>query len=80
VLPGITRELIFEIRHNVGVEVREQILRDDDLFNAEEAFLTSTTREMVPIVRVNERPIGSGKPGTVTCKLLKAFRELARRS
>jgi branched-chain amino acid aminotransferase len=80
VLPGITRELIFEVGRNVGVEVREQILRDDDLFNAEEAFLTSTTRELVPIVAVNQQPIGSGKPGATSCKLLKAFRELARRS
>lgn len=80
VLPGITREFVFEVGRNVGVEVREQILRDDDLFNADEAFLTSTTRELVPIVTVDQRAIGNGKPGAITCKLLKAFRERARRS
>ena len=74
-LPGITRELIFEIGRHAGIEVREQILRDDDLFGADEAFLTSTTREVLPIVSVDEKVIGSGNPGPVTSKLLQAFRE-----
>ncbi len=77
-LPGITRELIFEVGRSVGIEVREQMLRDHDLFDADEAFLTSTTRELVPIVAVNERAIANGKPGAGTRKLLKAFRDLAR--
>ena len=47
--------------------------RDADLFAADEAFLTSTTREVVPIVTVDDRPIGSGKPGPVTRALLEAF-------
>ncbi len=76
-LPGITREFLFDIGKQIGVDVREQILRDDDLFGADEAFLTSTTREAVPIVTVNDRTIGTGKPGPVTWKLLKAFRTLA---
>jgi branched-subunit amino acid aminotransferase/4-amino-4-deoxychorismate lyase len=59
--------------------MRRHVLRDDDLFDAEEAFLTSTTREIVPIVAVDERAIGNGKPGTVTRRLLKAFRDFARR-
>ena len=41
-LPGITRQFVFEIGRNVGIEVREQVLRDNDLFDADEAFLTST--------------------------------------
>src|SRR5256714_3968960 len=49
-LPGITREFVFEIGREAGIEVREQVLYDDDLFHADEAFLTSTTREIVPIV------------------------------
>ncbi len=73
-LPGITREFIFEIGRDAGIEVREQVLRDGDLFGADEAFLTSTTREVLPIVTVDDRTIGSGRPGPVTSKLLKAFR------
>jgi len=76
-LPGITREFLFEVGRDVGIDVREQVLRDDDLFAADEAFLTSTTREAVPIVEVDERTIGSGKPGPVTKQLLKGFRERA---
>jgi len=74
-LPGITREFIFEIGRDAGIEVREQVLRDDDLFTADEAFLTSTTREVLPIVTVNDDHIGEAKPGSVTLKLLNAFRE-----
>jgi branched-chain amino acid aminotransferase len=77
-LPGITREFLFEIGAGIGVAVREQVLRDGDLFGADEAFLTSTTREIVPIVKVDERPIGSGAPGRVTRALLDAFRAKAQ--
>ena len=76
-LPGITREFLFDIGRDVGVEVREQTLRDAELFNADEAFLTSTTRELVPITTVNDRAIGNGKPGPVTWKLLEEFRRRA---
>ncbi|HZE12917.1 MAG TPA: aminotransferase class IV [Chthoniobacterales bacterium] len=72
-LPGITRELLFEIGPNAGIDVREQVLRDDDLFGADEAFLTSTTREVLPIVTVDESQIADGKPGSVTRKLMKIF-------
>ncbi|HKP04328.1 MAG TPA: aminotransferase class IV [Chthoniobacterales bacterium] len=73
-LPGITREFLFEIGPEIGVEVREQVLRDDDLFAANEAFLTSTTREVLPIVAVDDRAIGAGRPGPITLQLLDAFR------
>ena len=73
-LPGITREFLFDVGTDVGVDVREQVLRDADLFGADEAFLTSTTRELVPIVAVGDRRIGDGRPGTVTRRLLDGFR------
>jgi branched-chain amino acid aminotransferase len=73
-LPGITREFVFEIGRGAGIEVREQVLRNDDLFGADEAFLTSTTREILPIVGVDDRAVGSGAPGPVTLALLKRFR------
>ncbi len=62
---------------SLGIPVREAVLRDDDLFDADEAFLTSTTREVLPIVTVDGRPIGSGRPGPVTRKLLDAYRAQA---
>jgi branched-chain amino acid aminotransferase len=76
-LPGITREFLFDIGPDVGVEVREQVLYDADLFGADEAFLTSTTREAVPITTVDGRPIGTGRPGPVTLRLLEGFRRRA---
>jgi branched-chain amino acid aminotransferase len=76
-LPGITREFLFEVGRDVGIDVREQVLRDEDLLEADEAFLTSTTREAVPIVNVDGTTIGSGKPGPVTRRLLQGFRERA---
>src|SRR6476646_1907817 len=54
-LPGITREFLFEVGAALGIPVREAVLRDDDLFGADEAFLTSTTREVVPIVKVDDK-------------------------
>lgn len=77
-LPGITREFLFDVGKEVGVDVCEQVLRDGDLFSADEAFLTSTTREAVPIVAVDDRTIGNGRPGPVTKKLLEGFRRCAQ--
>ena len=76
-LPGITREFLFEIGADTGIAVREQVLRDEDLLGADEAFLTSTTREIVPIVQVDDRTIGSGRRGPVTGALLAGFRQRA---
>ena len=74
-LPGITREYVFEIGPRAGIEVREATLRDADLYAADEAFLTGTTREIVPITRVDDRVVGPGVPGPVTRSLLTAFRD-----
>jgi branched-chain amino acid aminotransferase len=77
-LPGITREYLFDIGQREGIPVREETLRDDDLFGADEAFLTGTTREIVPIVTVDNRTIGNGQPGPTTLRLLDAFRRSTR--
>ena len=76
-LAGITRGFLFEVGAEHGIPVREQVMRDGDLFGADEAFLTSTTREVVPIVRVDEKTIGTGAPGPVTRALLDGLRERA---
>ena len=76
-LPGITREFVFDLGWEIGVEVREQPMRDADLLGADEAFLTGTTREIVPITSVDGTTIGSGAAGPVTRRLLQAFRRAA---
>jgi branched-chain amino acid aminotransferase len=77
-LPGITRAFLFEVGAELGIPVREAVLHDDDLFGADEAFLTSTTREAVPIVQVDSTRIGAGVPGPVTKALLQGFRKKAQ--
>jgi branched-chain amino acid aminotransferase len=76
-LPGITREFVFEVGNDAGVTVRDRVLHDTDLLEADECFLTSTTKEIVPIVQVDGTKIGTGAPGLVTRKLLEAFRKRA---
>jgi branched-chain amino acid aminotransferase len=77
-LPGITREFLFEIGPARGIPVREAVLRDESLLGADEAFLTSTTREIVPIVQVDDTRIGDGRPGPITVALLQTFRAQAQ--
>jgi len=77
-LPGITREFLFEIGAGAAIPVREAVLKDADLLGADEAFLTSSTREVVPIVQVDDRRIGAGIPGPITRRLLDGFRRQAQ--
>lgn len=77
-LVGLTRNFLFEVAAEIGVPVREQVIQEADLFGADECFLSSTTRELVPIVRVDDHVIGSGKPGPVTARLLDGFRARVR--
>jgi branched-subunit amino acid aminotransferase/4-amino-4-deoxychorismate lyase len=69
---------MFEVGRAAGIPVRESVLKDGDLFGADEAFLTGTTREIMPIVKVDDRDIGSGLPGPVTKTLHETFRQMAR--
>jgi branched-chain amino acid aminotransferase len=77
-LEGVTRTFLFEVGRDVGVEVRDETLYPKDLETADEAFITSTTRELTPVVRVDEQIIGSGRPGSVTKTLLDGYRKRAR--
>jgi branched-chain amino acid aminotransferase len=76
-LAGITRGFVFELGNTLGIPVEETPLRDDDLFAADEAFFTSTTKELMPIVQVDDRRIGPGEPGVVTKTLLAEYRRVA---
>jgi branched-chain amino acid aminotransferase len=76
-LEGVTRAFLFEVGQETGIDVREDTLYPADLDTAEEAFITSTTRELSPVVRIDDRIIGTGKPGPVTKKLLEGYRRRA---
>lgn len=83
ILEGVTRGVVIALARGLGIPVHERELVPDDLFSADEAFITSTTRELVPVVAVwqgeVERPIGSGSPGPLTRRLLQEFRDRAQR-
>lgn len=76
-LEGITRAFIFELGRAEGIDIREATLRPEDLGSADEAFITSTTREISPVVSVDRRQIGPGRPGPLTRRLLDAYRTRA---
>ncbi|HEX7064900.1 MAG TPA: D-amino-acid transaminase [Bacillales bacterium] len=73
ILNGITRKKVFELAENLGLGVNEQEFTVEELLNADEAFITSTTSEVTPVVQVDNARIGDGEPGTVTRKLQQAF-------
>jgi len=79
-LPGITRAFLFEVGEEAGIRVRESVLRDADLFGADEVFFTSTTRGVVPATRVDDHLIGSGAPGPITNALRLAYDKKAQTS
>ena len=73
-LPGVTREFVLELASSLGIDAREARLTPDDLRTADEVFLTGTTREVTPVVAIDDHVVGSGKPGAVTTQLLREFR------
>ena len=77
-LYGITRKVVLELSAELGHRVAETNLTRYDLFNADECFLTGTGAELVPVVRIDGRPIGDAKPGPVTQRLVERYRALTK--
>jgi branched-chain amino acid aminotransferase len=77
-LPGITRQTVIELANRLGIKVVEREAQLEELMRADEAFLTNSLIELMPLTRVNDKPIGQGKTGKVTRKLLVAYREAVR--
>ncbi|HEY3353048.1 MAG TPA: aminotransferase class IV [Polyangia bacterium] len=80
ILDGITRRQTLALAQAAGIETREAMLEPADLRGAEEAFLTSTVRGILPVVRVDGAAIGDGRPGPVTLALRRGYLELAART
>lgn len=76
ILMGITRNTVIALAVNLGLLVQETLLTKDDLYRAEEVFLTNSSGEVIPVVQVDDQVIGSGKPGSQTLALLKSYRQL----
>jgi branched-chain amino acid aminotransferase len=79
ILAGITRRLVLDLCRQIGVPAGEETLRVTDLFDADEVFITSTTKEATPVRSIDGRPVGSGQPGPVHGRILQAYREYAHR-
>ncbi len=77
ILAGITREVVLELASSLDIPLREEPLELAELLGADEAFLSSTTKEVLPIRQVDESLIADGRPGRVTRKLMDAFRAYA---
>jgi branched-chain amino acid aminotransferase len=79
-LYGITRGVVIEMAKESGMGVAETNLTRYDLFNADECFLTGTGAELIPVVKIDGRVIGSGKPGAVTKNLVQKYHALTKSS
>lgn len=78
ILPGITRESVIKISKDMGFEVKEERFSRDELYISDEVFFTGTAAEVTPVVNVDGRKIGDGRPGPITLKIQKKFFEVAR--
>ncbi len=77
ILEGVTRGVVLRLARDAGVLAEEAPLRPEDLEGADEVFITSTVREIVPVTRLGDRAVGTGRPGPVTRRLHDAFRRRA---
>jgi branched-chain amino acid aminotransferase len=80
ILEGVTRGLVLELARGAGIPAAEVDLTAADLRQADELFITSTTREVLPVTRLGGTPAGGGRPGTLTLRLHALFREAADRA
>ncbi len=78
ILPGITRETILELDSQLGINTLEQDIRLDELFHAQEAFLTNSLIEVMPLIEIEGKPVGSGRPGSVTRRLIADYKRMVR--
>lgn len=75
-LQGVTRDTVLELAEKHGIKVKEEIFTQYDLYTADECFLTGTGAEIVPVTKIDDRLISDGKPGALTSKLIKVYRDL----
>jgi branched-chain amino acid aminotransferase len=73
ILEGITRQTAMDLLREMGIEVVEKVFTRFDLYTADESFLTGTAAEVIPMVKLDDRLVGDGKPGPLTRKLMTAF-------
>lgn len=75
ILPGITRDLVVELARASAVDFAERPIAEAELRGADEVWMTSSTKEILPIVRIDGRPVGSGRPGALHARLFAAYQD-----
>ena len=80
ILPGVTRAIVLDLARTLGIEVEEKAVTESELFEADELFIAGTTTDVMPIVRVDDRPIGAGVPGETTKRLSREYRAFMEES
>ncbi|HEY2154785.1 MAG TPA: aminotransferase class IV, partial [Isosphaeraceae bacterium] len=78
ILEGITRDAVIELARDMGIKVVERTMDRQDIYTADECFLTGTAAEVIPVVELDGRPIGTGRPGPITHDLRERFHALVR--
>ena len=73
ILEGVTRNTVIDLARELGITLEEKVFTRHDLYTAEECFLTGTAAEVIPVVKIDQRIVGNGYPGTVTQKLIEEF-------
>jgi branched-chain amino acid aminotransferase len=79
ILPGITREAVIELCPELEISCREERISPEMLMGADEAFITGSVIEIMPLVSIGGRPLGNGKPGPITLRITEAYRDLVSR-
>lgn len=77
-LNGITRGVVFDIANELGIPIRDAEMSRHEIYTADECFLTGTAAEVIAAVKLDQRPIGDGKPGPLTQRIIARFRELTQ--
>ena len=75
-LDGVTRQTVMELAEKMGIKTYEATLVQYDLYNTDECFMTGTGAEIMPVIKIDGRVIGNGRPGPITGKLINSFNEL----
>ena len=72
-LPGITRDLVIELLQQEGIEYEESVITEKELINAEEIWITSSTWEIVPVIKLDNNPVGNGQPGKIWQQVMNIY-------
>tara|TARA_B100001248_G_C27399566_1_gene468964 strand:+ start:4743 stop:5651 length:909 start_codon:yes stop_codon:yes gene_type:complete len=78
ILQGITRDIVFHCADKANIDIKQDKFRLKALYNADEVFITSSTKEIMPVTKIDQEVIGSGRPGAITKKLIQQYKDFVQ--